>query len=87
MKMYERFEPYKVRVQRDETVAICQCGESSDPPFCTGNHDKTGKKPFLHKATKDENLFACGCGNSITMPWCDGAHKTCPENENFKNRW
>ncbi|MBF0587536.1 MAG: CDGSH iron-sulfur domain-containing protein [Magnetococcales bacterium] len=88
MKMYEKNDPYKVFVKTGESVRVCTCGLSKDPPFCDDAHEgKSEKIPLVNTAEADTNLFVCGCGNSKDMPWCDGAHKSCPENEYFKERY
>ncbi|MBF0188123.1 MAG: CDGSH iron-sulfur domain-containing protein [Magnetococcales bacterium] len=86
---YKRKEPFTIRVGVGETVVICRCGQSQDPPFCTGAHAKlsTPVEPFPYTAEREENLYCCGCGASKNQPWCDGEHKDCPENEDFKARW
>lgn len=86
-KMYQTNRPYQVKPKEGETVALCRCGHSEDPPFCTGAHkNHPPKEP--HVATGEgKTLFVCGCGGSKNLPFCDGTHSSCPEHEDYKNQW
>lgn len=32
------FEPVKLELDEERTVALCQCKQSDDPPMCDGTH-------------------------------------------------
>ncbi len=65
MKMYAKKNPYNVVVKAGESVAICQCGHTNDPPFCDGSHKAhPPKKPLTQKSETDTALYICGCGTS-----------------------
>jgi len=72
--MYNNKLPYVVPIKKDEEVYLCQCDKTAKPPYCDGQHKKTGKRPFIYTAKKDQTLFVCGCGKSADIPWCDNSH-------------
>ncbi len=76
MSMYDRGGPYEVPVKAGESVYICQCGATGNPPFCDGSHkDLPGdQSPYVYEADSDTTLWVCGCGKSGEMPFCDGSH-------------
>ncbi|MBF0620876.1 MAG: CDGSH iron-sulfur domain-containing protein [Magnetococcales bacterium] len=88
-KMYKKNSPYQVPCKPGEQLAICLCGHSDDPPFCSGAHKKKAPEisPKIINRDHDETLYICGCGESKNIPECDGTHNTCPENEAYRNRW
>ena len=68
--------PYEVPVKAGQTLYICRCGGSANPPFCDGSHQKlgTGASPLAHTADQDGALYVCGCGKTGSVPFCDGSH-------------
>jgi len=74
MAMYDQGYPYRVNGKAGETVYLCQCGKSTNPPFCSGAHSGTGIEPLAHTPEKDGNIAVCGCGKTGTVPFCDGSH-------------
>ncbi|MBS4097715.1 MAG: CDGSH iron-sulfur domain-containing protein [Sulfuricella sp.] len=75
--MYSRNTPYEVPVKAGDTVYVCRCGKSANPPFCDGSHQKldTGETPLAHNAAGDGAIYVCGCGKTGSSPFCDGSHK------------
>jgi len=76
MSMYDKKEPYAIDVKAGESVWICTCNHTGNPPFCDGSHsDVAGAKgPTEHKAEQDETVYFCGCGKSKNGIYCDGSH-------------
>ncbi len=75
MNMYEKGFPFMVKVKKDETVHICQCGHSQNPPYCDGSHSAHSVgEPLNYAAKNDETLYVCGCGKTDNAPMCDGSH-------------
>lgn len=72
--MYKNDAPRMLPVKTGDTLYICQCGQTKNPPYCDGSHSGTDKTPLEYKAMKDETLFVCGCGKSGRIPFCDGSH-------------
>ena len=59
------------------TYAWCQCGESSNQPFCDGTHKVKGIfTPIVFKVEEKKKAALCQCKNSGNKPYCDGTHKT-----------
>lgn len=56
--------------------AWCQCGHSSNQPFCDGSHKETGFSPVTFKVSEKQKVALCGCKHSGNAPYCDGTHKT-----------
>ena len=75
MGIYDKGNPYEVKVQTGDTAYICQCGHTNKPLFCDGSHiDHPPAQPFAYEAEKDESIFVCGCGKTNSKPFCDGSH-------------
>lgn len=56
--------------------AICECGQTSNAPFCDGSHAGTGISPLIVDVPETGQTVAwCTCRTSGKMPMCDGAHK------------
>jgi len=72
--MYSKTEPMMVEVKAGQTVYICQCGRTKNPPYCDGSHTGTDSVPLEHTAGEDEQLYICRCGKSGNIPFCDGSH-------------
>ncbi len=65
----------------DETPgrkAYCQCGWSSNLPYCDGSHNRmqTGLRPIVCEITEPGRKEICQCHQSGNKPWCDGTHAT-----------
>lgn len=56
--------------------AWCQCGNSSNQPFCDGSHKNTGFSPITFKISEKQKVALCGCKQSGNAPYCDGTHTT-----------
>lgn len=56
--------------------AWCQCGESSNQPFCDGSHKGTGFSPIPFTLEERQKVALCGCKHSGNVPYCDGTHKS-----------
>jgi CDGSH-type Zn-finger protein len=56
--------------------AWCQCGQSSNQPFCDGSHKGTGFAPITFKVSEKQKVALCGCKQSGNAPYCDGTHTT-----------
>ncbi len=76
MSMNDKNEPYAINVKVGESVWICTCNHTANPPFCDGSHtDVVGAKgPAEHTAEKDETVYICGCGKTGNGIYCDGSH-------------
>lgn len=68
--------PYMVEVEEGKTYNWCQCGRSSNQPFCDGSHKGTGYQPKTFKAGKNGKVALCGCKRTGNAPYCDGTHRT-----------
>ena len=65
----------------DETPgkkAYCQCGLSSNLPYCDGAHSRenTGLSPIVVEVEAAGTKSICQCHKSGNLPWCDGTHNT-----------
>ena len=74
MPQYEKGSPHIIELKKGDTVFICRCGLTNNPPYCDGSHVATDKTPYSHIADEDESLYLCGCGKSGNIPFCDGSH-------------
>lgn len=74
--MNNKPSPYEVPVKAGDTVYLCRCGKSANPPFCDGSHKNQGGEatPLAHTAAADGVVYVCGCGKSGNTPYCDGSH-------------
>ena len=52
---------YVVEVEEGKTYYWCQCGESSNQPFCDGSHSKTNLNNIAFTAEKTGKVYLCGC--------------------------
>ncbi|OIP00769.1 MAG: hypothetical protein AUJ98_06515 [Bacteroidetes bacterium CG2_30_33_31] len=57
------------------TYWYCQCGESSDHPFCDGSHKGSGYSPLLVEIKEPTKVSWCGCVHSKNPPFCDHTHR------------
>jgi CDGSH-type Zn-finger protein len=63
----------------DETAGTkwyCQCGLSSNLPYCDGTHSRegTGISPMKAEIEEPGKKAICQCHRSGSLPWCDGTH-------------
>ena len=65
---------YVVEVEEGKTYYWCQCGESSNQPFCDGSHKGTEFVPFKYLADQSKKVFFCSCKQTNDQPLCDGSH-------------
>ena len=68
--------PRACYLQKNKVYAYCNCGASSDLPFCDGSHktNNSNKEPLLFKVSENKPAFLCTCGLSLDKPYCDGSH-------------
>ena len=77
MSMNSRGAPYLHEMKSGDTIYICQCGHTKNPPFCDGSHTQhPGTEPLAHTADGDGSVYICGCGKTGNKPWCDGSHNS-----------
>lgn len=74
--MYTKGEPHAVEISAGDTQYICQCGKTSNPPFCDGSHAGSEFEPLAYTAKTDETVYVCGCGKTDNKPFCDGSHNS-----------
>ena len=74
MKLYEKGEPHVIDADTGDTLYLCQCGQTQNPPYCDGSHKGTDKTPYEFKSEEKQQLYICGCGKSANLPFCDGSH-------------
>ncbi len=58
------------------TYHWCQCGESSNQPFCDGSHAGTGFTPVMVEITEKKTVALCQCKQTNNAPMCDGSHSS-----------
>jgi len=73
--MNSKGQRYVVDISANGTKYIRQCGKTSTPPYCDGNHQGSDVEPLAYIANIDEQLYICGCGKSAGKPFCDGSHQ------------
>lgn len=54
----------------------CQCGYSSDQPFCNGSHQGSKVKPLRFEVKSERKVSLCTCKLTKTPPYCDNSHLT-----------
>lgn len=75
MSMYTQNSPYPIEIKAGETVYICQCGQSQNPPYCDGSHQAhPPAEPLVYPTEQDTTIYICGCSKSGNIPFCDGSH-------------
>ena len=68
--------PFPVQLDAGQTYYWCQCGLSSNQPFCDGSHATTEFTPMAFTADKTGTAYLCGCKQSTNAPYCNGSHKS-----------
>ncbi len=58
------------------TYHWCQCGESSNQPFCDGSHAGTEFTPMMVEITEKKTVALCQCKQTNNAPMCDGSHSS-----------
>ncbi len=53
----------------------CQCGKSTNQPWCDGSHRGTGLAPVEVTVTEKKRYAMCLCKRTGNAPYCDGTHK------------
>ena len=53
----------------------CQCGRSSNQPWCDGSHAGTEFSPMKVEIDTKKKCALCQCKATATGPFCDGSHK------------
>ncbi|MDZ4839907.1 MAG: CDGSH iron-sulfur domain-containing protein [Bacteroidota bacterium] len=56
--------------------SYCNCGWSSNQPFCDGSHHGTGMLPTKLLFEDKTTISFCTCKMSSKGHICDGSHKT-----------
>ncbi len=73
----------KVSSATNEAIAVeleagthlwCQCGFSSNAPFCDGSHHGTKIKPIAFEMKKKRKVKLCNCKHTKASPFCDDTH-------------
>lgn len=54
--------------------AWCQCGFSSNQPFCDGSHHGSKNRPIVFDVKKKTKLRLCNCKLTKKGPFCDDSH-------------
>ena len=67
--------PYPVDVEAGQKYWWCDCGRSTNQPFCDGSHKGTPFLPVEFVAEKSEKVWFCGCKHTAAAPLCDGTHR------------
>ena len=57
------------------TYFWCNCGRSSNQPFCDGSHKGKGFTPVSFTMEEKKDVWLCQCKRSKNKPFCDGTHK------------
>lgn len=89
---HEKYRPFSyfaipgkmiIEMQPGESVKVCMCGQTKNPPFCDYSHreynekNNTSLKPVF--VTNEENsvqtVWLCQCGHSKNRPFCNGSHR------------
>ncbi len=68
-------EPLMTTLKRG-TYLYCQCGYSSDQPWCNGSHHGSKFRPMVVDIKKERKASICTCKMTKTPPYCDDSHKT-----------
>jgi len=66
--------PYVIE-ESARRIAWCQCGLSTNQPYCDGSHKTTDIRPIIVDLAENKRVAWCGCKHSGKKPYCDGAHK------------
>lgn len=66
--------PFAVEVEEGKTYFWCQCGKSSNQPFCDGSHQGSSFNPVPFTADQNKTVYLCGCKQTANKPFCDGSH-------------
>lgn len=69
-------EPVEITLEAGKTYLWCQCGKSSNQPFCDNSHIGTGLKPKVFKVAFSRKVWLCMCKQTKTIPYCDGSHRS-----------
>lgn len=67
--------PIKVDLEKGKTYYWCQCGKSSNQPFCDGSHKGSEFSPIAFSVEEDKTKALCVCKQSKNAPYCDGSHR------------
>ena len=65
--------PFQGILKKGEYL-YCQCGKSTDQPFCNGFHHGSKIKPLKFEVKKDAKVSLCQCKLTKTPPYCDNSH-------------
>ena len=58
------------------TYLYCQCGYSSNQPWCNGSHHGSKFRPMVVEIKKEKKASICTCKLTKTPPYCDDSHKS-----------
>ncbi len=67
--------PKKVTLEEGKTYYWCQCGRSSNQPFCDGSHKVTEFTPKKFSPKETGDYYLCMCKQTGNQPYCDGSHR------------
>ena len=67
-------EPFRTKLEAGDYL-FCQCGFSTNQPFCNGYHHGTQHRPLKFTIEKERNVSLCTCKLTKKPPYCDGSHK------------
>ena len=68
-------KPKQITLNKGEEYYFCNCGKSSNQPFCDGSHAGTSFTPTAFTAEQDGEAHLCMCKHSANKPYCDGTHQ------------
>ncbi len=67
-------QPVEVALEAGKTYAWCQCGLSTNQPYCDGKHKGSGFEPKIFKVETPRKVWLCICKKTNSTPYCDGSH-------------
>lgn len=68
---------YRVELKSGQTIFVCACSKTNNPPFCDGSHKGSGIRSIMYTSTEDKTVYLCKCGKSKTLPLCENNQEEC----------